>query len=51
MKLKCSLYTEDGGKTWFIGDVFYLADNSIVRSQGDNFLDSSEFEGKVLVLQ
>jgi hypothetical protein len=47
MKLYCMMVTEDGGKTWTVANVFYLAPTYYGESRG--FLESSSFQNMKLV--
>ena len=45
LKLKCNLHSDDG-KEWWVGEVFYLVDDS--PGSNRDFLPSDEYEGKIL---
>jgi hypothetical protein len=47
MKLHCMMVTEDGGKTWTVATIFYLAPTFYGESRG--FLKSSSFQNMKLV--
>lgn len=47
MKLKCTMVTEDGGKTWTVANIFYLIPTYYGESRG--FLKSSSFQNMKLV--
>ena len=47
MKLHYMMVTEDGGKTWTVATIFYLAPTFYGESRG--FLKSSSFQNMKLV--